>query len=281
MVPAISPPGFRDALQTHVESSELDLPLLPDSATQVLALCFDDDARIERIAEIVQLDPALAANVLHAANSAAYAPRSPIVTLAQAVTRLGLSTLCDVALSVALRGRVFAGAGHAELLQPLWKHSAVSALWAREIARHRRRNVEGAFLVGLLHDVGKPVVLEAASQLARERDAAFGNEEAVAWMDELHASVGERLLTAWELPEWLVASTRYHHEPEAAEEHREEAATACLADLIAHWSVDGDAEHGETLAAHPVLEDLGVYPEDLEALFSKRDAVNEGAQIFF
>ena len=277
---SISSPDTFAQLRARLFQDELELPLLPDAATQVVNACFEEDVDIQRIAGMVERDPSLAANVLRVANSAVFGGREPFVTLSQAVARLGLRNLCDVTLSVALQGRVFSGGGRSELIQSLWHHASLTAVWAREIARFRRRNVESAFLIGLLHDVGKPVVIEQADRLAAQEDMQLRDEVLREWVDELHAEVGERLLRAWEMPDWAIQSARYHHCPENAESSNEEVATACLANLMAHWSIDADEEHGQVLCSHPVLEDLGIYADELQQLFERRDDVMEQARAF-
>ncbi len=279
MSPSTSAITF-EHLRTHLEGAELELPLLPDAATQVVSACFDEDCDVKRIAGMVEHDPSLAGNVLHIANSALYGAREPIVTLSQAIARLGLRTLCDITLSVALQGRVFTGGKRADAVRKLWEHSSMAALWSREISRMRRRNVESAFLIGLLHDVGKPVVIEQADRLAAECGTEIADEDLFQWTDQLHAQDGARMPATWELPQWAEQSARWHHEPEKAESFNEEVATACLADLVAHWSLEGDEEHGEELCSHPVLADLGFYADQLQELYSKRDDVLESVKAF-
>ena len=148
---------LRQQLVERVSQRRLELPMLPQTATDVLSLCNDSSCDTARLSSLIQRDQALAAHTLHIANSAAYAPREPIVSLQQAIGRLGFKTMCDIAVAVAMRSKVFVLKGHEERLRAMWLHSAMSGTWAKEIARACRRNVEGAFLCGLLHDIGQPV----------------------------------------------------------------------------------------------------------------------------
>src|SRR5262245_292287 len=86
-------PGWlHDLLERHLDE-DIELPVLPDATARVVALCADEKTNARAIENALTRDPALTAHVLRIANSAAYAPREPIVTLQQAVTRLGLATL--------------------------------------------------------------------------------------------------------------------------------------------------------------------------------------------
>jgi putative nucleotidyltransferase with HDIG domain len=160
-------------------------------------------------------------------------------------------------------------------VRELWEHCAVTAVWAREIARLRRRNVEGAFLAGLLHDAGKPLVIEAALAVGIEDPA-----ELVAVVQELHEEVGARLVSSWDLGPWLAAAVGAHHRPAAAGEHSELAATVRLADLLAHAARSAEGTPGRELVSDPCLAQLGIYPAELERLWASRAAVRTAAGAF-
>ena len=271
---------LRAQLVQRIAERRLELPLLPRSAAEVLDVCNDASCDAARLANLIQRDPSLAAHTLHVSNSAAYAPREPIVSLQQAVSRLGFKTMRDIAVAVALRNKVFALAGHEERLRTLWVHCAMSGAWAKEIARARRRNVEGAFLSGLLHDIGAAVVLQATLEIAR---AARETADALLLdrlIHEFHAEVGAIVLASWKLPDWMCAAVRWHHDPDQAGAHAEVARTALLADLLAHASETPDEATDYVLRTHPVLADLELYDEETEALFARREAVLKTAEAY-
>ena len=66
-----------------------------------------------------------------------------------------MQAITEIAVAVSVRSRLFANEACASLLQALWRHSVLTAFFTKAIARVRRRNVEIAFLCGLLHDLGK------------------------------------------------------------------------------------------------------------------------------
>ena len=210
--------ALRAELLERVASGTIDVPLLPQTASQVLASCNETACDSRHLANLIQRDPALAGHVLSVANSAAYAPREPIVSLAQAISRLGFRVICDIALAVALKGKVFTVKGREDRVRTMWGHSACAGAWAKEIARARRKNVEGAFLCGLLHDVGQPAVLQASLELFAKHHREPDEGVLDAWTIEFHAKVGALMLERWNFPQWMAASVRHHHAPEAAGE---------------------------------------------------------------
>jgi len=264
----------------HLEEGKLVLPLLPDTAASVINLCGDDDCDAEKLAALIQRDVSLAGHVLRISNSAAYAPSEPIVSLTQAVSRLGFSAMCGIAIGVAVQGKMFKVNGHEEELKRLWRHCAAAGAWAKEVARLRRRNVEGAFLCGLLHDIGKPIILQSVIDLTRAQALKATPEELTALMDEFHAQVGAKMLTSWDMPDWMVAAVEHHHDYEAAGDFKDEAATACLGDLLGHWSIDSDEEDAEVLRNLPAFGVLGLYADELGELFERSEQVAEIAESF-
>jgi hypothetical protein len=70
--------------------------------------------------------------------------------------------------------------------------------------------------------------------------------------------------------------------PGCAPEHHLEARTTCLADLLAHWSPDGDPQKAEELRAHPVVRELNIYADEWQNLLSRaqpRDARRRGIRM--
>lgn len=262
--------GLTERFERRLGEGRVDLPLLPSAASQVLGLCQDPDADARSLAGLIQSDQALTAHVLRVANSAAYMPLVPIVSLQQAIGRLGLATLAEIAIAVAMKGRVFDVPGYEGLAQELWLHSVVTAGVAREIARLRRANVEGAFLSGLIHDVGRPVVLQGVLDLAEEVDEEVDEAELFEAMDRLHPGVGAMLIAQWGLPEWMAAAALCHHEPESTEAHGDYARTAWLADRLAH---------GDDID-YTVVAPLGLYSDDVELLKEKLESFAETAEAY-
>lgn len=271
---------LRDLLLERMQNDELELPILPEAAAAVLEACRDEEVGPRQVAETLQRDAALAGHVLRVANSSAYSAGHPIVSLPQAVSRLGLSIVAEITMAVVLKARLFEPGRHASLVRPVWAHGAAAGGWAREIARLGRRNVESAFLCGLLHDVGRPVIVQAAADVERRIGRTFEESELTVAMDDLHCTVGATLIRRWGLPEWMASAILWHHAPEAAEEHKDEARTTALADRLAHWLIDEGGRDPEALHDFPLVAWLGIYPDELDALLERRARILELTEAF-
>jgi HD-like signal output (HDOD) protein len=253
-------------LADHVE-----LPVLPEAAVRILALCQDQDADPADIERALERDPSLASHVLRIANSAMFAPVEPIVELRQAIGRLGMTTIRNLSLAASLHGRLFSGRQHEDLTRSMWAHSALAAVFAREVARRLHCSGEIAFLWGLMHDVGRPLVLQAALERPELLSAgADGTPLLDAAIDAFHPVVGAKLVEAWGLPRPTAIVIACHHDPAAAGKHAREARITRLADLLAHWAIEEALDEEDFPIDDPVIEALGMSAEDVQGLLAGR-----------
>lgn len=265
---------LRDALADRLARADVVLPLPPRIATEVLALSRDQDADFSRIAQLLHQDPALAGHVLRIANSPAYLPRSPIVSLQQAITRLGLRMLAEIALIASVQCGVFRVPGHEAELRQIWRHALASGAFGREIARTLRSNVESAFLCGLLHTIGKPLVLQTAIDLAEKLDVTVQGDDVAVLVEEFHVPAGGLLAQRWALPRAVCDAIALYQSYDPSEACPQEPVVTALADRLASHLLAGD-EDESALRAHRAWVDLNLYPEDADALLAKSGTVTQ------
>src|SRR3954466_12973314 len=153
-------------LNAAIATDSLELPPPPQVASEVMRLTRGDavagehaDTSAAELARLIQRDIALAGQVMRVANSALYARRTPVVTLPQAIAWLGIREIRNIAFAVAVQGQVFNSAYFNQAMNELWRESVITGLFAQEVARLKRRNVESAYLCGLLHRVGMALIL--------------------------------------------------------------------------------------------------------------------------
>jgi len=275
---AALPDELRSALRSRI-AGELQLPLLPATAARIMAACHDERAKVADLANLVLQDASLAAYVLRTANSAAYAARIPILSLPQAIGRVGLGTVSNIAVAVALKERVFSVPGSEARLSSLWRHAVVTAHYAKEVAEHLRLDVESAFLCGLLHDVGMPIVLQLVVELERQGLAAHPTDALLeAVLTEFHAEAGTRLVETWKLGPWVGAVIRHHHDPASATLRLAEIRVIALADALADWAVE-EGKKAEDFADDRNRDGLlGLREGGLSSLLRRRAAVLQAVE---
>jgi diguanylate cyclase (GGDEF)-like protein len=196
------------------------LPSVPAVAMKIIDLCGKDDVSVSEISSVLARDPALAAKVLKAANSAFYGIRSQVTTLERAVTLLGINATLSLSLSFSLveTFRRSQSAGFNYLIY--WRRSVITAATAEILSGSNNRSVRDEFfLAGLLQDIGMLVLNEIAQgAYGKIVSAARGSHEKLVALENErfgadHALIGGWLLESWKLPDVLKASVAASHNP--------------------------------------------------------------------
>jgi HD-like signal output (HDOD) protein len=191
-----------------------ELPVLPAPHARALTILSDPDVELAAVAEVISGDPALTAAVLRAANSAASAPLDPITTADRAVTRIGLDGARNI-LSGVVVGSSFRNLREAGLeADELWKHLVVCALVANEALEPGERGP--AFTAGLLHDLGRMAMAHSEPRryrrvVSRVKSGADPREAERGDFGLDHEMWGERVASAWGLPDELTMIVAHHH----------------------------------------------------------------------
>ena len=261
---------------THVvDRGLLDLPLLPEVAGVVMSLTSDPDADIRQLTEVINRDQAMAGHLLRLSNSPLYAGQVAIVSLQQAISRLGLKKLGEIALLITCENRVFKVDGFEKEVRALFRHSIAAASFAQEIARSRRGNVEEAFLGGLLHDIGRPLLLQEIVDFKKNKHMSLEDAAVYELAAEHHAEAGARLAESWKLSPRIIETIRYHHNPLEATRAKDTAMIVAFADELSHLAVGPRPIDEEEVRNHPMIEPLNLYPDDIAALLIKMDTICE------
>jgi putative nucleotidyltransferase with HDIG domain len=232
------------------------LPSTPKAFQEILACMRQPDTTLADAAKIIGRDIAMTANILKLVNSAFFGARQTINRIDRAVAYLGMDTLGSLVLAHGVFQSGVAIGIEGFSLEELWRHSLQSALVGKAIATAESLSaikVEEAFLVGLLHDVGKVVF---ATRTPAKGDAAISRDDAVAQMEAHHAEVGAYLLGLWGFPNSIVEAVAFHHAPSLSPD-KSLGLTGIIhvADRLAHAQ---GATAGDVGIEHGLLERFGV-----------------------
>ena len=213
------------------------LPALPETVARFQQTMSDPSSSISDVEAILTMDPTMAAKILSVANSAAYGFQHRITDITLAVSLLGLRETYQIVLSVSI----------ADFVQKL-KHFDYRAFWleaiccaaaSRIVAKaHGKRNAQGVFAAGLLHDLGRAVLLELQPGLAEQLQPRLWGRELIAEEERLvgmgHPEAGYELACHWDLPAEIAEPMRYHHAPSRATRAEFHVAIVALANLMAY-----------------------------------------------
>lgn len=206
------------------------IPALPDTLYKVNALLDDPEASLKEIADLLATDSGLAARVLKLVNSAYYGLPRMVATIPLATTILGIRAIKNQVVNIAYADVMGELGGRYEEYRILWRHALKTAAWARTIAPEISDiDTEEVFTAGLVHDVGRTLCLrlkpETYGRLVTQSQTSgrplVGTEGEIMGFD--HMRMGGWMASKWMLPQSLVNSIRWHHEPECVAEQGREA----------------------------------------------------------
>lgn len=200
------------------------LPSLPSLYTEVLKELESPQSSIQRVGKIIAQDMGMTAKILQLVNSAFFGLPRHIETPAQAVALLGLDTVKALVLGIGVFSRFESESRAGFDLEGLWRHSMTTAASARAVARLEnlaREAADECFMAGLLHDVGKLLMvgndprgfLEVLEQAQGSETETWRIEQRI--LGAGHDAVGAYLLGLWGLPNGIVEAVAYHHNPSA------------------------------------------------------------------
>lgn len=256
--PAVSGPAASLSFRELLAAPDAGIPMLPALAQKVIAVVAEGNTPIWQIAALASKDQVLAARLLGLANSAYCAPLQPIGTVQEAIVRMGTAAVRNLVVTVCFASRLHDPQVYGARGRALVDHGLGTAYLAHLLAERAGANADEAFLCGLLHDLGKLVILKRASDLRRQGREVPSATELDALMVELHAAVGADALARWELPEEICEAVRWHHVPvEAPRFQRRALVTACANRLAHRYGFGCDPDEGDVLD-DPAARALGI-----------------------
>ena len=216
------------------------LPSLPAVVDKLLMMLDDMDTSAVEIERLVSTDSALASRILKLANSPLYKGVHSVATISQAVTRLGMWKLRDVAVTVSTTGTL-AEMADQQIQNAYWHHALFTATCASVLAQETGVPVpEIPFTLGLLHDVGSLVLAAVAPEEYRgfqKLSSARQTEQEMQVFGTTHPRIGSLLLRQWNLPKSLWEGVRLHHNEQVITSNREPVISlVALADML--WRVN-------------------------------------------
>ncbi len=218
---------------------------LPSAARDALAVCDDPSAGAAELARVCEGDLAVARALLREANSIFYARAglAPAASLREAIDRVGTGGVRNVLVDVTISALLCApGSRYAAITAAIWAHAQRTAALARAAAPAFGVSAERAYAAGLLHDVGKLVLLDRAAALAEERAAP-----ALAWpalraaLVALHEPLGALAVLRWGMGAETAGAIATHHRAPAPASRDAMSEVICLAERVDHAATRGEA----------------------------------------
>ena len=191
-----------------------ELPAMSDHVQELLRLLNRDESSADEIAEVILRDASLTTKLLQVVNSAFYSRGTPISNISRAITALGLTTLKELAVSLALFEDFLKAGVEKEEISKLLALCFVSASQAKILCKVKKINVveEEVFICTLLHQLGKIIILVYLPELYRKAqeliDRGYSDEFAAKTVlnDLTFSAVGMEIARFWNFSEKIVLS---------------------------------------------------------------------------
>jgi HD-like signal output (HDOD) protein/DNA-binding NarL/FixJ family response regulator len=222
-------------ITSRFKRGEINLPSLPQIGIRFKEL-FGKGASLQELVDLLKRDIAISSKLISVSNSVYYRGVVENKTLEQAVSRLGLNTTRQYV--EAISNRALYTATNKRYLAPieeLWEHS-LSCAYASQIVSEliRQKQPDELFTMGLLHDIGKLVILqivgelEVKGKLVEEVDRV----ELLDTLERYHGKFGATLLRKWQFSNVYTQIAIYHDNLEESDPISKEVLIVHFANLL-------------------------------------------------
>lgn len=214
-----------------IRRRRLRLPSISPTIHRVVKLIESSEVDLDELAAAVNGDPVLATRLMGVANSSYFRGATEVPNVRDALMRMGVREARTIVVVVALRTTVMRSPGLGDRARALWKHSLLTASATQEIVAELPPWENVGFLAGLLHDLGKLVVLAFVSELpAWQEDGAVPSSATIDAISEAtHAPLGAMVLASWGFPGPFCEAVLWHHD--SAQASGQSASLAIATDL--------------------------------------------------
>jgi len=234
--------GFEDTSQIRIKINKVsNLSPLPMVVRKVMEISNDPNSSASNLGSVIKKDQSLTAKILKIVNSAYFGFYRKISNIDQAIVILGFEEIKNITIATSLMQSFPTDYNFMLNRDDFWMHSLSCAFISKALCSSSLElNAEDAFVVGLIHDIGKLVMLQHLNQpynlviynSAEHIEKLHLVEKKMLGVD--HTEVGAILAENWKLPRQLVDAINFHHNPEKAAPNSMYAHVAHIANYFSH-----------------------------------------------
>lgn len=260
------------------------LPPMPETAVRILHLTADPDSDVFQLAELIERDPSLSAQIMRFARSALFNYRGELTSIKDAINIvLGFDRVSQLAMGIS-SAKAFNIRAEGPLgLKNFWQHALYCGVLCQALALmsdpEKGLDDKAAYLNGLLHNFGILLIghlfppefqmlnrlreADPEASMAQLEQQVFGMGSAQEFISMGHGSMGAILLRMWGLPESTVKVAAMHQNERYEGDHQAQVQLVQLANhLLANYDI---GDEPSLLEPQALCEALGIdYERALE-----------------
>ncbi|MFH2090761.1 MAG: HDOD domain-containing protein [Pseudomonadota bacterium] len=255
-------------------NKEIELPVLPHMVKEIQQLLESSEPSIEELAGIIQKDAVISGKLILVANSALYKGVETISTLNAALIRLGIKETLDIITTITSKNLFDSDNKPLKLLlNQIWMHSLACACCGKFLAEELSgKPLEGVFLMGIIHDIGKVLLLKAIADISP--DEPIKDKALLSAIQEVHTVFGAVLIKKWGFSKEQVRAVELHHWESYPDWTEQELLITHIADIMvskiglgSFGDFSGDQPDEEfSPAFYSVLKQLDIEPDRIEPI---------------
>jgi HD-like signal output (HDOD) protein len=254
-----------DNLQKLVSRIE-SLPSLPSLYLEIMAELQSANTSFQKVGEIIAKDVGMTAKILQMVNSAFFGLRRQIASPQEAVSYLGLETVKSLVLTAGIFSQFDQKKIPGFSLDDLWNHSMLTGIFSKTIMQRENQTrdvIDDAYMAGLLHDLGKLVLIQNLCDGYRQALTEARQSDRCLWEIEnelfgtTHAQIAAYLMGLWGLKYPVVNAIALHHNPRKCLQHMGSLVAVHIADAMAH-DLEAVETNGMSSLDTTYLSDLNV-----------------------
>jgi len=258
---------LKDEAVREVVSRLETLPVIPDLFVKISKELEAGDPNLNVIGKMIEKDVGITTTLMKVVNSSFFGFYDKVTSPTRAVTLLGIETVKGLLLGVHLLNEIDVSALDGYSVKKLWEHSLQTGYFAKTIAMMESDDqefIETCFLAGILHDVGKLVLVTSMDDVyppVLTCVKRWGGPVHLCESKELkvcHAKVGAYLLGLWGFDKQVVEAVSSHHLPELGGLGITPALVVHVANTIQHELGNASNDYTYSSVNTDFLEKLGL-----------------------
>ena len=260
-----------EELAHRLKHDKLDFSAMPELGHKIIEMLNDDKSSLKKVADFIEKDPGIFSRILKAANSVAFNAGKLVYTPDAAIQRIGVRRTSNYILALS-SVKLFKNPNPAyeDLLKGILEHSFTTAICAREIGQNiKDPYADHYFAFGLLHDIGKVLLLRILNVVAKERE--LNDEESILLiLKKYHMNFGASLMRKWHFPEDFIEAILFQENSTGLMKLKKSTLITSLANTIVESIENGTlGKQKREILKYPHVKLIGFRPSNLDQLVKR------------